>query len=103
MTWKIQYRLETQLPKLMWLAVMQPEGRTVTIFHGSAVECHDDWMVEGVWEASPADWSPLLPLAGQGRDRRGESCQENTASGRVPTDATSCGRSRACGSVSSEC
>jgi hypothetical protein len=50
MTWKIQYRPETQLPKLMWLAVVQPEGKTVTIFHGSAVECHDDWMVEGVWD-----------------------------------------------------
>lgn len=50
MTWRIEYRHAAQLPKLMWLAVVRLDQKIVTIFHGSAVECHDDWMVEGIWD-----------------------------------------------------
>lgn len=50
MTWTIHYRPIAELPKLMWLAAIQPNGKTVTVFHGPAVECHDEWMVEGVWD-----------------------------------------------------
>jgi hypothetical protein len=50
MTWKIHYHPVAELPKLMWLAAIQLDARTLTIFHGRAVECHDDWMVEGIWD-----------------------------------------------------
>src|ERR1700741_1434811 len=50
MTWKINYRPIGELPKLMWLAVVQPESKTLTVLHGSAVECRDQWFVEGIWD-----------------------------------------------------
>lgn len=50
MTWKFRYRPVAELPKLMWLATIQLESKAVTIFHGLAVECRDQWMVEGIWD-----------------------------------------------------
>jgi hypothetical protein len=50
MTWKIHYRAIAELPKLMWLAIIEPQRRTVRILHGPAVECRDEWMVEGIWD-----------------------------------------------------
>ena len=50
MTWKINYQPVAELPKLMWLAVLQLDGKTLTVFHGPAVECRDEWMVEGIWD-----------------------------------------------------
>lgn len=50
MTWKIHYCPIADLPKLMWLAVVRPEGKTLTVYHGPAVECRDEWLVEGVWD-----------------------------------------------------
>lgn len=51
MTWKIHYQPIAELPKLMWLAAIQPDRRTVRALHGPAVECRDEWMVEGIWDA----------------------------------------------------
>ena len=46
----ILYNQVTDLPKLAWLACLILDGKTLEVFHGSSVECHDDWMVEGVWD-----------------------------------------------------
>jgi hypothetical protein len=50
MTWKIHYNPVAELPKLMWLAVIRLDSKTLTVFHGSAVECRDEWLVEGIWD-----------------------------------------------------
>jgi hypothetical protein len=50
MTWQIDYRPIAELPKLMWLAVIRQDERTVTVLHGPAVECRDQWLVEGIWD-----------------------------------------------------
>ena len=49
MSGKIEYRLEPELPKLGWIAKVDPLN-TVTVWHGQKVECHKQWMVEGVWD-----------------------------------------------------
>jgi len=38
------------LPRLAWLAVVERGAARARVFHGSAVECRDRWMVEGVWD-----------------------------------------------------
>ena len=38
------------LPKLSWIARVQPDDRRVSVWHGRSVETHDDWVVEGVWD-----------------------------------------------------
>jgi len=45
----IEYRLEPDLPKLGWIAKVDPSNK-VTVWHGPKVECHEEWMVEGVWD-----------------------------------------------------
>lgn len=50
MAWTIHYHPIVELPKLLWLAAIQLDGKTVTVFHGPAVECHDEWLVEGIWD-----------------------------------------------------
>jgi hypothetical protein len=39
------------LPKLAWLASLDLRNGTLEALHGSAVECRQDWLVEGVWDA----------------------------------------------------
>lgn len=51
MTWKIDYNPIAELPKLTWLAVIQRDTQRVKVFHGRAVECRDDWLVEGIWDS----------------------------------------------------
>jgi hypothetical protein len=46
----IDYRLIEELPMLAWLARLDPHAGMIFVFHGSAVECRDEWMVEGVWD-----------------------------------------------------
>jgi hypothetical protein len=48
--WRIRYRQLEALPKLAWLAEVDADKRVVHVSHGSAVECHPHWCVEGVWE-----------------------------------------------------
>jgi hypothetical protein len=50
MTSKIHYNCLVDLPKLAWLAVIQPDAQSLTVFHGPAVECRGEWFVEGVWD-----------------------------------------------------
>ena len=50
MRWRILYHPITELPKLSWLASAELDGETLTVFHGSSVECYEEWMVEGVWD-----------------------------------------------------
>ncbi|PYO79107.1 MAG: hypothetical protein DMD67_03560 [Gemmatimonadetes bacterium] len=45
-----RYRELPQLPRLAWLAVLNRDARDVLVYHGSALECRDDWMVEGTWD-----------------------------------------------------
>jgi len=45
-----RYRELPQLPRLAWLAVMNRDTGDVLIYHGSALECRDHWMVEGTWD-----------------------------------------------------
>lgn len=38
------------LPKLAWVASHDLTSKKIFVNHGSAVECHNDWIVEGVWD-----------------------------------------------------
>jgi len=46
----IDYCLIEELPMLAWLARLDPNTGRIFIVHGPAVECRDEWMVEGVWD-----------------------------------------------------
>ena len=54
MTWKPNWQLNycrlQDLPKLAWIAEVDPANKTVQLWHGTSVECHPLWCVEGVWE-----------------------------------------------------
>jgi hypothetical protein len=51
MNLKMKYNPMSSLPKLAWLASLNLETfAELSVFHGSAVECRDTWMVEGVWD-----------------------------------------------------
>ena len=54
MTWKQSWQLNycrlEKLPKLAWIAEVDPAHKTVQLWHGASVECHPQWCVEGVWE-----------------------------------------------------
>ncbi|HYK81867.1 MAG TPA: hypothetical protein VEU55_01865 [Gemmatimonadales bacterium] len=45
-----RYRELPQLPRLAWLAVMNRDAGDLLVYHGSALECRDHWMVEGTWD-----------------------------------------------------
>jgi hypothetical protein len=48
---KIKYYPVSDLPRLAWLACLDQNSFDVlSVFHGSAVECRETWMVEGVWD-----------------------------------------------------
>ncbi len=47
---RLHYRELAQLPRLAWLAVMDRDAGDVLVYHGSALECRDHWMVEGTWD-----------------------------------------------------
>ena len=38
------------LPKLAWAASLDLGQGTLWVIHGSAVECRDQWLVEGTWD-----------------------------------------------------
>ncbi len=40
----------SDLPKLAWLALLDFAAHKLTVFHGTAVEYRDNWIVEGVWD-----------------------------------------------------
>src|SRR4030043_2333042 len=46
---RIEYRIESDIPKLGWIAKIDQMNK-VTVWHGPKVECHERWMVEGVWD-----------------------------------------------------
>jgi hypothetical protein len=50
MKWKIDYHCLAELPKLAWVASVDLDRGSLSVFHGEAVECRDEWMVEGVWD-----------------------------------------------------
>jgi hypothetical protein len=50
--WHLVFRQLDSLPKLAWLAEVDALNASVTVDHGRAVECRDDWCVEGVWEGA---------------------------------------------------
>ena len=45
----IEYTLVPDLQKLGWLAKIDHANK-VSVWHGPKVECHPQWMVEGVWD-----------------------------------------------------
>ena len=49
MKFNIEYKTNFNLPQLSWLSILDPEMK-LTVIKGSAVECHKNWMVEGVWD-----------------------------------------------------
>jgi hypothetical protein len=53
MKWRVDYHAVAELPKLAWLASIELGGGSLSLLHGSAVECRDEWMVEGVWFIDP--------------------------------------------------
>jgi len=46
----LRYREIAGLPRLAWLASTPRDAGEVLVYHGSAVECTPEWMVEGVWD-----------------------------------------------------
>lgn len=50
----IQYEKNEEIPRLGWLATVSSAGQ-ITVVHGSTVETHPEWMVEGVWDADFKD------------------------------------------------
>src|SRR5690242_18596401 len=46
----LRYREVPQLPRLAWLAVADLDTGNVLVYHGSALECRDTWVVEGTWD-----------------------------------------------------
>jgi hypothetical protein len=40
----------SRLPKLSWVARLNIDSGELTVEHGLAVECHRDWIVEGIWD-----------------------------------------------------
>jgi hypothetical protein len=46
----IHYEASAHLPKLGWCATLDTVNDRLSIVHGKAVECREQWMVEGVWE-----------------------------------------------------
>lgn len=72
---EISYRKIANLPKLAWLASLDRESNRVMVIHGSAVECHDEWMVEGVWdgEFSLGDFHRSENFFGSGLRIEGET------------------------------
>ena len=50
MTFQLRYRPIPGLPRLAWAAAADPRSGDVDVAHGWAVECRDDWLVEGVWD-----------------------------------------------------
>jgi len=55
MGFALSLRSAPALPKLAWLAHLDFERRTLFVLHGSAVEHHKDWVVEGVWDGNFAE------------------------------------------------
>ncbi len=50
MNYDIEYIADNALPKLGWVAIVDPEKETTRFIHGGSVECHGDWAAEGVWD-----------------------------------------------------
>ena len=50
MNYKITYLLDDDLPKLGWIIVVDVGKKHILARHGKFVECHEEWMVEGVWD-----------------------------------------------------
>jgi hypothetical protein len=38
------------LPRLAWAASLDFGERTLRVLHGSAVECNEEWLIEGTWD-----------------------------------------------------
>ena len=47
---RIEYSPNAALPKLAWVATLEPEAARLCVSHGTAVECRPSFMVEGVWD-----------------------------------------------------
>ncbi|HET7607831.1 MAG TPA: hypothetical protein VFL84_04080, partial [Gammaproteobacteria bacterium] len=71
----VEYRRSDALPKLGWIATLDPRTNRLRVAHGSAVECRPDWMVEGVWDGRFADgnFHRGAHLFGSGIRRDGEA------------------------------
>src|SRR5437016_2215839 len=49
---QLEFRANSGLPKLAWLAVYDQGKQSVLVHHGSAVETRPTFFVEGVWDGS---------------------------------------------------
>lgn len=66
---RINYYTVPELPKLAWLASFDQEAFSeLSVFHGSSVECRDNWMIEGVWDGpfSSGDFHKAENVFGSG-------------------------------------
>ena len=56
------------LPKLAWAASLDLGQRTLWVLHGSAVECTEEWLVEGTWDGpfQQADFHRSANVFGSG-------------------------------------
>jgi hypothetical protein len=52
MKFSFDYCLNKQLPKLAWIAQVPQKGGPISVIHGSAVECREEWLVEGIWDGN---------------------------------------------------
>ena len=72
----INYYPVPDLPKLAWLACLdQKTFVELSVFHGSSVECSENWMVEGVWDGdfSSGNFHKAENFFGSGIRVEGES------------------------------
>jgi hypothetical protein len=80
------YRLVTRpnagLPRLAWCAVVTPSAATVEVSHGEAVECGDDFWVEGAWdgEFTAGAFADALLFMGSGAKLTADGVVFSTAS-----------------------
>ena len=47
---RFRFTQKKTLPRSAWLAHLKKDDATIEVFHGSSVEQHDDFFVEGAWD-----------------------------------------------------
>ena len=79
---EITRTLLPDLPKLAWAASLDLGQRTLWVIHGSAVECRDQWLVEGTWDGpfEQADFHHSANFFGSGIRIDGDQIYFTTSS-----------------------
>jgi len=64
----MRFHEQIELPKLAWVASHNLSSGETIVYHGSAVERGNDWLVEGVWDGEfpSADFHKSAHFFGSG-------------------------------------